>query len=123
MQRKEDNCQCLEIRVLRKTEGARSTERLWLLLSRLWRGEAAPLQSDLTIKLCYIPQKSPPNPFTPSTAIRLHSCNLGVRPPSPLLLSTLLPSLLHPQNLHHPYEDVQKVEFQADTLIHHILPR
>lgn len=41
----------------------------------------------------------------------------------PILIFRLLPPLLHSQDLHHPYEDIQEVELEADTLIHHILPR
>lgn len=40
-----------------------------------------------------------------------------------MMIFRLLPPLLHPQDLDHPDEDVQEVEFEADTLIHHIFPR
>ena len=34
--------------------------------------------------------------------------------------NTLLPLIPHPQNLHHPNKDVQKIQFQTNTLIDHI---
>ena len=35
--------------------------------------------------------------------------------------TTSLPLIPHPQNLHHSNKNVQKVQLQTDTLIHHIL--
>jgi hypothetical protein len=34
----------------------------------------------------------------------------------------LAPPLRHAQDLHHPDEDVEEVQLQTDTLVHHILP-
>lgn len=57
-----------------------------------------------------------------ASSINLIQCSfsLAVSLLPPILhfpLSLIIP---HPQNLHHPYENVQKVEFQTDALVHRI---
>ncbi len=113
-----------------QTQKARlSCDFLHVYFQNCGEEKKAPFQSDLamTVYYCNIAERAPPEiPFTPSRASHpplFHAIWLYIELCFPMMIFRLLPPLLHPQDLHHPYEDVQEVELEADTLIHHILPR